>query len=253
MQIKNIVSGWGGRGSLMVATLAASAGVANAGLSQTILQVEVHSNGQTGMFEVPQSAGTWNGQHFTWNLTEPVHIRSSTTGQVLARVGEAHVFVIEDPVVEVFFSVASTQQNTSFTVTSPLLSFPTLNNAMGTASAAVSVTDLGGDGATLTPGNAGAFNAQYNGQAPFGTPFADLLGLPVVAPAFSTVTASEEFPGGGGMVPIAAALDDISARWDFTLSPGDLASGTGVFTVIPAPAGLAVLGVAGLGLARRRR
>lgn len=253
MQTNNSVRGSGVRVGAAVAALAAAACVANAGLSQIILDVEVNVNGQTGTLQVPQSAGTWNGQQFTWNLPEPVDIMSSTTGQFLARVSEAHVFVIEDPVVDVFFSVASTQQNTSFTVTSPLLSFPTLNNAMGTASAAVSVTDLGGDGATLTPSGLGAFQAQYNGLAPFGTPFADLIGAPVVAPAFSTVTVSDEFPGGGGLVPIVPALDDISARWNFTMSPGDLASGTGVFTVVPAPAGLAVLGVAGLGFGRRRR
>lgn len=244
-----------GRGVLAVVSagaLAAMAGVANAGLSQVILEVQAEVNGQIGTFSVPQSAGTWTGTNFNWTLTQPVSIMSAL-GVELGVVESASVVVFADPVVAVNFNIASTSQNTNFTISSPLLSFPTLTNAEGSASAAVSVTDLLGNGATLTPMGAGAYAANYNGLIPGGSPFATLLGSPVVAAPFSTANASQDFPGGGLFVPIAGSINDISARWQFTMSPDDLASGTGVFTVIPAPASIGLIALGGLVGGRRRR
>lgn len=234
------------------AAVLALAGAANAGLSNIVLDITAEVNGQIAHFEVPQSAGTWSGQTFSWNLTQPVQI-TTTTGASLGVLTQASVFVIEDPVVAINFNIASTAQNTSFTITAPVLSFPTLTGAIGTASAAVSVTDLLGDGATLTPTGAGAYAANYNGGFPGGTNFATLLNSPVVAAPFSTTTVSQDFPGGGGFVPVGGAISDISAQWNFTISPDDLASGTGVFTVVPAPASLALIGLGGLVAGRRRR
>lgn len=242
----------GARGVLVVGAIAALAGSAHAGLSQIILEVHAEVNGMTGTYQVPQSAGVWTGQQFVWQLQQPAPIVSST-GQTLGMIQNAAVFVVEDPIIAVNFNIASTALNTSFTISSPLLSFPTIGSAIGSASAAVSVTDLGGDGATLTPNGPGAYNAHYNGLVPGGTTFADLLAGPVIAAPFSTANASQDFPGGGGFVPIAGAVSDMSARWDFTLSPNDIASGTGVFTVIPAPSAIGVIALGGLLAGRRRR
>lgn len=242
-----------GRGFAVAAgAVALAAGAANAELSQIVLQIQAEVNGQVGTFSVPQSAGTWTSTSFFWNLAAPAPILTST-GVQLGLVTNASVFVVDDPIVAINFNIVSTAANTNFTIASPLLSFPTLNNAQGTASAAVSVTDLMGDGATLTPVGGGAYAAEYNGLVPTGTNFATLIDSPVIAGAFSTTTISEDFPGGGIFVPIAGNVDDISARWQFTLSPDDLASGTGVFTVVPAPSALAVVAVGGLLAGRRRR
>lgn len=234
------------------AALALCAGIANAGLSSIVLDITAQVGGQVAHFSVPQSAGVWSGQTFSWSLTQPVSIMTST-GASLGVLTDASVFVVEDPVVAINFNIASTAQNTSFTITSPVLSFPAMSGAVGAASAAVSVTDLLGDGATLTPSGAGAYLAQYNGALPGGTNFATLVNAPVVAAPFSTTTISQEFPGGGNYAPIGGSIADISAQWQFTISPDDLASGTGVFTVIPAPASLALVGLAGLVAGRRRR
>jgi uncharacterized protein (TIGR03382 family) len=234
------------------AGLALVAGAASAGLSNIVLDIRAEVGGQVAQFSVPQSAGTWNGQVFTWNLAQPVPIQTAG-GVTLGVLTDASVHVIQDPVVAINFNIASTALNTAFTITSPVLSFSAISGAVGSASAAVSVTDLLGDGATLTPGGAGAYRAQYNGALPGGTNFATLVNAPVVAGAFSTTTFSQDFPGGGGFVPIAGSVADISAQWDFTISPDDLASGTGVFTVIPAPASAALLALGGALVGRRRR
>lgn len=235
-----------------IAGLAVCAGAASAGLSDIVLDIRAQVGGQMAQFSVPQSAGSWSGQTFTWNLAQPVEIKTPG-GVTLGVLTDAWVVVIEDPVVSVNFNITSTALNTSFTVTSPVLSFPAMSGAVGAASAAVTVTDMLGDGATLTPNAGAAYRAQYNGALPGGTNFASLINAPVVAGPFSTATMVQEFPGGGAFAPIAGSVSDISAQWNFTMSPDDLASGTGVFTVIPAPASLALLGMGGLLAGRRRR
>ena len=139
-------------------------------------------------------------------------------------------------------------QNTVFTVDSAVLGFAPLANAVGRATAAVSVTDLNGDGASFTPTGTGAYGSYYNGG---GTLFQELLPGAVVAAANSTATASDVFPA-VGYQSIGTTLTDIQSDWNFTLSAGDLASGTSEFEVIPAPAS-AVLGLAALAGLRRRR
>jgi hypothetical protein len=116
----------------------------------------------------------------------------------------------------------------------------------------VSVTDTNGDGATLAANGAGMYRSQYNGVFPTGTDFATLLASPVSAAGFSTVTSSEDFMG-GAFVPIGTTVDDISAAWQISLTAFDQASGTSVFTVVPAPGSMALLGAGTLLAARRRR
>ena len=137
------------------AAMAMIAGAASAGLSNIVLDIHASFGGQTAQFQVPQSAGVWTGQTYNWHLTQPIAI-STSTGVPLGMLTDAAIFVIQDPVVSVSFNIVSTAQNTAFTITAPVLSFPAIGSAVGAASAGVSVTDLGGDGATLTPAGSGA-------------------------------------------------------------------------------------------------
>jgi hypothetical protein len=154
------------------------------------------------------------------------------------------------------FNVLAGSVDTTFTITSALVSFAAINPAEGRASASLTVTDLNGNGVTLTPGadQGGAYTSRYNGLAPGGTLFHDFFSTPLTTPIpGDSTTVAGDFPGGGAFVPIAGSVVSISSRFSFTLSANDLASGTSVFRVVPAPASLSLLGLGGLLGARRRR
>ncbi|MCL4741811.1 MAG: PEP-CTERM sorting domain-containing protein [Phycisphaerales bacterium] len=235
------------------AALVALCGVSRADISYEVFTLVATVGGESGSFVATTDMGTWDDQgNFFWNLDAPIDIKTQS-GDVLATLGTASVTFIADPVIHLNFNVQANNQNTVFSVGSGLLSFPTLFNAKGAASAAVSITDVNGNGVTFTPDAAGAHLSHYNGEVPGGTPFASLLNSGFSAGAFATDTASDEFPGGGGYAPIGVGVDDMSARWSFTLTAFDLASGTSVYTIIPAPGSLALLGLGGLVASRRRR
>ncbi|GJM19449.1 MAG: hypothetical protein DHS20C14_16620 [Phycisphaeraceae bacterium] len=143
------------------------------------------------------------------------------------------------------FNVAAGFLNTAFSIDATDLAFAPINSVTGSASAAVSLTSTNfGVDATLSPDAGGAYSAKYNG----GSIFSDLFTSALTSPSFSTTPYSDSASG-----PIAGSVTDIDAQWNFTLSALDLASGTSTFTVVPAPASVAVLGLGGLVAVRRRR
>jgi len=162
----------------------------------------------------------------------------------------------QDPQVTLDFAVVAGPAVTSFNIASALLSFPTINNPDGQASAAYTVQDNTGDGATLdglagtAPGN--AYLAQYNGWAAMqaGTTFTEVIPS-LAAPAFQNNSVSADVPGGGGTLPIGTPVDDMSSLISFTLTPFDSASGTTTYTITPEPSSLLLLALAACALRRR--
>ncbi|MHB9038345.1 MAG: hypothetical protein ACYC64_16950 [Armatimonadota bacterium] len=153
-----------------------------------------------------------------------------------------------DPVITLNFVVLSGTSNTSFTISSALLSFPAIN-AEGTASAGVTVTDINGDTATATgliPGSK-FYEAAYNGSSVF----AKLVTSPIVAAAYGSTTGSENVPPWVGM----GSVSSMQSKFSFSLTPGDSASGTSVYTIreVPEPTCLGVLAMGLVGLAAGRR
>lgn len=89
-----------------------------------------------------------------------------------------------------------------------------------------------------------------------GPPAELFVGDSVTVGAFESenISASEDFGAPIPSAPGPPALNNIGIELKFTLSPGDQASFTGVFVVVPTPGGAAMLGALAFGaFARRRR
>jgi hypothetical protein len=206
-------------------------------------RVDAASDTGSGSFIVNWEDGTWTGDVWTYTLADSVDLGAGIVQEATIIVANGNRGAGQT--VSLNFNVAAGAANTVFDVTSGLAN-ANLSSATGIASAAVTLTDTLGDGATMSPDGASIYSALYNG-AP-GTLFAGLLNNSITAGSFSTVTASGNF----GSASLAGAVSDISSQWTFAVSAFDVASGTSVFTVIPAPGSFALLGLAGLAIRRRR-
>lgn len=231
----------------VVAAVVLAAGTAAMADVTEAFRVDATSDNGNGSFAVTWEDGSWNGTTWTYELADSVDLGAGVVESATIVVSSAHRG--GGQTVSLNFNVAAGGANTVFDISSGLAGVG-YATAFGRASAGVSVTDTTGNGATLSPDGAGMYTAFYNG-AP-GSAFANLLNGGVNAGAFSTMTAEAEFPGGGGYAGIAGAVNDISAQWTFAVSALDLAAGTSVFTVVPAPGSVALLGLAGLAIRRRR-
>lgn len=247
----------------IAAIVACSAGAASAGVSGNLIEIRTILD---------------NGQDFTWSVgldDDRVQRVGETYSLDLAdldvRNGDDILFSLDslsvlvdasdsasrgasgiERRVNVNFDLVAGSQNSTFQVDSAFLSFAEIQNAFGAASAAISVSDFNFDGASVSPVSGGMYLAQINGAVPVGTDVAELLNSPLSVGALGSDSVSEDF-GGGGFVALGADVSSISSRFEFSLTAGDLASGTGTFVVIPGPASASLLGLAGLVSARRRR
>jgi hypothetical protein len=224
-------------------------------------RIEATGQNGTGYWELPASAlppPDANGMT-DWTLSSPYTIRNGA-GEALGRVDTMQIQVVNDPVINIIFGVVALGVNQTFTISSALLAFPAIAMPEGRATAGVTVTDdlSFPDGASATPVVPATklYQATYNGLVPGGTTFATLVG-PVVAGVGDTNTVNESFPAAPGVFQlIGVPVSDMSARFNFTLSANDLASGTSSYAIrefIPTPGAVTLLGLAGLVIARRRR
>ncbi len=265
-----------GKLPLIAALLAsAAASVASADILGYVISVQAESTDEFGVtrsgtynveLDFSPGGGYWNPdtQEYDWSLPNDVVITAgdgTVLGGIRARdpnnpLLRTSVYCREDPQVDVNFSVFAGSLNTTFTITSPTLSFATLANTQGRTSAGFSLTDLDGDGVSLSGWNGNSvYTARYNGAVPGGTTFNDhFFGTSGTPDPFGSYSTSENYPG-VGFTPIGPDVSDMSSRFRFTLSANDIASGTSVYEIIPvpAPSAVALLGLGGLLVARRRR
>lgn len=240
------------RSTAMTAGVVVLSGAATAlaDISDPVVVFEATGSLGSGSFSVSLEDGQWSGDSWSWMLVDPIDIYNDS-GELIATIAEGSAFVQEDPVVSIGFAVIAGDFDTLFTISSGTVSFPTIVGATGRTSAGYTLTESNGDTATLTGMQTGGalFSAFYNGT----TTFADLLHGPFVeSDAFGTQAGTDEFPAGGAFA-LVGDVSDISIQWDFMLTAGDQASGTGVFVVVPSPAGLSLLALGGYGLVRRKR
>jgi len=248
------------------AIFAAALGMAAAASAEVIGPgMLIHVNDGLGRsaiytYEVVQGPdGNWS---FASNEPWTMYATDGTALAILNPVedteGQCSATYIADPVVNLSFSVqaGSMSPTTTFMIGSALLAFPTINGAIGRASAGYSVTDTEGDAAILDgigdpAGAQGAYLAQYNGFAGTvsGTTFCEFFPLITALPD-QTAAPSQNEPA-VGFNAIVPPVSDMSSFVSFTLTRNDLASGTTNFEIIPEPASLALL-LVGAALLRRR-
>ena len=259
-----MIERFGLRAGLVAGALALGVtSVSQADISWVVFNVYAENEQGAGFLQLNLADGEYDpiaGTYF-WS-GGGMEIRDSFTNDVIATLDSGDISYFAGggqggtagsmPGINLNFAVQAGFSDTTFTISSALIDLGGMENAQGRTSASVSVTDVDGNGASLTGAGAdgGAFLSQYNGFVPSGTTFAEMLPSVAAAP-FGSGTLSDEFPAGGAFAPMAGTVDNISSQFNFTLSALDLASGTSTYQVIPAPAGLAVLG--GLGLLGRRR
>ena len=245
-------------GVLAIGALLLPISAAQAEFVGSAISVHIWSGGGgTGNYELtlPIPTDPWG-----WELDAPVSIYDPGGNNLLATIDSLSVALDGDPAVTLNFAVTAGAAATLISVTSSTITFPDITDADAFATAALSLTDNNGNGASATGIFAGgkSYEARYNG----GTLFAGLVD-PVVAGAGSSALGTQRTPGVGTVV-IPGETSSIQSQFSFLLSARDSASGTSRFQVnvpspiIPEPStwvlgSLALLGWVWLGRRRIRR
>jgi hypothetical protein len=226
--------------------------------SSTPIDITVTGGGYTGYLTI--DPGTYNPTYWEqvfssdspipWNskdypiLAGGIDIVAENHEEItLAHLDMVTVAFQGDPVATVGFAVTAGAYATSFSFSSPLITFDPLSNTEAYAEAGIMVT--GPTGRTLYGSYTGgmAYKALYNNT----TIFSYLVNTPITSYSGGNTGASQALPG---------TITSIQSKFQFILSAGATASGSSYYdveTVIPEPASMLLLGLGGLALLRKRR
>ncbi len=239
-------------GIIALVGAAAIASSASAGIVGDAVHISATTaDGTTALWSISSVGASWLNGEAGWKISGPIDLRAGN-GTLVGRLEGLEVNYVADPVVQMGLVVTAGASSTHFIVTSALLSFAQFN-AVARASAAITITDNNGDGASFSGNYAGskAYRAMLNGGVASGVQFAALVNNQSTG-SFSSNISAEASPGGPGYTPVGNT-SNMQSEFDFTVSAFDSASATSVFVTAPAP-GTIVLGTLGLlGMARRRR
>ena len=236
-------------------------GVARADVPEVVFEITAEAGDFAASFSVLAEWGEYDPatQTWSWTLEDPYDFWHNSV--FLGSLDTFTASVVDDPEVNLSFSVQSGPEDTAFYIASALLEVdPPIPGdlAEGYAHASYTLTDFDGGSATLTGigDTGGAYLAQYNGWAgdpfggPQGTTFAEGI-FSMSAGLLETVTEDFDHPE-TGYLPIGETVNDMSSLVSFTLSAQDLASGTSSYVIIPEPGSLGLLAIGALALLRRR-
>jgi hypothetical protein len=230
---------------LLAGALAGFPTIATAGFLGNLITIEATNATGRGTWQFPVPANPPD----TINYAHPdVVVLRDQNQAIIGTVDDIAVNLDGDPVASISFVATAGASPTTFSVSSAVVTFPAITNPAASATAEVTLTDTSTNGASLTPvsPNTGVFLPTYNGS----TIYTQLIGTTTISSGGS-ITANGAFND-----PIAGAVSSIQARFNFTLSAADVASGTGRFEVIPEPTTLVLLAAgaacaAAAGLRRR--
>ena len=183
-----------------------------------------------------------------WMQSNPMELNDGNG--VLAEIQQLSCGVKANPTVTLGFAVTAGSSDTVFTISSDIVSFSSLVNPEAYATTDIGITESDFDTATLTGayGSGKAYRAMYN-MGP--TVWADLVDG-IYAGSFDSNSVTGRRPGSGTEI-IGDTLTSIRSQFHFTLSDNDQASGSSTFDVIPEPATIALLGLGGMVLRKRRK
>lgn len=196
------------------------------------------------------------GNSWDWDSSNgPMEVKDDAGNTVFAihELGiEAHNFPM---VVNNNFTTAAGFGFTNFTITSGTLAFTPFGSATASASAAITVTDTGNGSATLAGAYPGgdSYRAFFNDIDPGLLINGGLFSSQVVGGSINIPNASATFSNPGVSGPIGGSVFNMVSQFRFSLSPRDLVAGTSTYQIVPAPASIALLGLGGLVISRRRR
>jgi hypothetical protein len=159
---------------------------------------------------------------------------------VIGSIDEMTVELDGDPVASISFTATAGSSDTTFSLSSATVGFPTLTNPPASSDAELTLTDIGSDGVSVSvvSPNSGLFKSVYNGSSAF----SELLGNISISGGSTTIM-------GDSSGTIAGPVSSIQAVWTFKLSANDQVSGAGTFeVVIPEPSTLLLASFAVCGL-----
>lgn len=179
-----------------------------------------------------------------WTSSEPRILTDAATGVEIGRLEAGSSVYVADHILSLDFSVTSGASPVVFVISTGSLSFPAVANAFARAGAALSITDIGGDGATLTGtnGDGQAYQAYYNdvGGAPgTGATFVTLVGGLSVPTPYSTAATASGFGAAGAFSAVAeggatlGSVSSMSTRWTFSVGAYDSAAATSILALHP--------------------
>jgi MYXO-CTERM domain-containing protein len=234
-----------------VAAAGLSGAVAHADAPQGVIfkaEAQVGSRVATPI-EIQAGDMTFSSGFWFWSLPMP-QVLTDQYGNDLAELTSANV-ILSDPMEFMTFSLQSLDpsENVILTLTSAQVTFPATNSPMATASPGITVSDSGGAAGAAAAGVSGSkiFQALYH----YGTTWGSKSFLSDLTIPGGSASSSEEWPGGGMYAPLPSGVDAMQMFYSFSLTPGDIASGTASFEIIPEPAA-GLLAALLLALWRRR-
>ena len=214
----------------------------------TIFADTIGSSPSGGSYQVMQSQGEWDGNVFTASI---LNIDIEDAGTLVGSIASADITYIlpepgakANPQVNLGFSMIAGSTLTHFSAQSSLMPAGVVNPD-GKASVGITVSDLFGDGVTLTGdnGNGYSYTTFYNTGA---SQFAEQV-QGVSAGGLGSNNVYDETT----WQPIAGNVANISSMIEFTLTPFDTANGTSTFQVTPEPASVLLLVLGAVALRRR--